>query len=528
MRATLTKEYARTVNAAAPSGPMTLDNSSPPTAAARFTVVIPLYDDRGQGERAVDAWLQQRSSATRFQIVILDAGQRELADRIRPRLEADDSLIRCATRNEAALYNLGAAAATAPWLLFTESHVLPESGSVAALLQQLRDGKFDAATLGTSHICRSRFAQVDAHLYAAETPQVRRLGLWRCVGLRGLLINRQVFDDVGQFTESYYRFAETVLAIHLVDRGYQLVELPQVRLAHVDTDNARELLRAMFVGQLGCSRFWDEHPQLAGRYFGGAAAEHCGHWKSLRLTRRLAARAVGLAAQRQLAAAAQVARPVMRDLPAAVASWHGIELWTKTQALLATCRFYLGLAKWRVTRTSVPPPPLLTAYQQMRASFARLGAARYAADRDQCRQRVEPVSNWSCSAEEADVVGFYQSETWCGEKYRWSQPSAALSLPLAAGRYQLQLDIRPTGLLSARRPRFFVDGRPVPSGDVCEADGRVYLNIKCGNWPCLSWRCRPFLPRKQGLPDRRRLGLALISIHASDQASSANHVRRAA
>ncbi len=243
--------------------------------AARYpslSVVLPLVDERKFAARAVSSWLDQRTAAQDFELVLVSNGRRPaLEQRIERLVGANDRIVPCRSTNEAVLYNAGARAARGDVLMFSEAHVLAEPGAVAAIRRHFATTADAAASPATAHETPTASAQLDAGLFEHELPAMRALGAWRCVSLRGFAIRTPVFRALGLFDEAYGRFAETALAIHLVERGWRLGQIAGAAIRHVDTASPGHVAANLRLGAMGESAFWDRAPELARKYFGPTA-----------------------------------------------------------------------------------------------------------------------------------------------------------------------------------------------------------------------------------------------------------------
>jgi hypothetical protein len=499
-----------------------------------FSVVVPLHDDRGVAVKAIQGWLDQRTASVLFEIVVVDSGCPKLTRQLAKLLGPRDQLVREPSANEARLYNAGAKVAAADWLVFTESHVVPCPGAAAALCRRLFDPECDAAVLGSVHGIRSRFAAVDAELCDRESSAMRGLGLWRAVGLRGFVIRRETFNSLGRFTEENFRFAETALAIRIVESGHRLVEFPDIILEHFDTDGPHELQSAMAIGRLGACRFWSAEPNLAAKYFGcpaphsadGIVDPNLGRqiWRSL-------IRAVGRLDLRSAGYLLPLAGP---SLVAALGGWRGQEWKARWRAWKASFRL---LTMLHVTHRRQAIAPLLDQYLQLRECCAEIGSVWFQAETSTGETPMLEELSRNVEAESLPNRGlnFFSPEVWQGETYCWSAPKAAVRLPRVSPGCRVRLDARPTGGWLARRPRLYLNGMRIPEENVTETDGIVKVMIREDIFSkeesaILSWGCVPFVPSESGLADRRRLGVALIraTIETRDAVTSTHNLERAA
>lgn len=496
------------------------------------TVIFPLHDNRGVGLKALRAWQQQRHDVSKCEIIVVGSGQRRLEPLIQKHLAASDTFVTCHTLNEATLYNVGASAATADWLLFTESHVIPAENALAMLARRLEARDTDAAVLGSSHEIRNRFSQVDAALCEREQAgPMRAIGLWRCVGLRGFLVRRELFEKLGGFREPYFRFAETAFALRLVAANHRLVEFQDVVLRHVDSDSIGEIRFAMKMGRLGACRFHEDEPELAAAGFGCAAPPRSLYSTTPAQAHRLWRQVLRSLRDGQLVAAWQFFRVALPTLSTAVGGWWATWLAASLRAA-GTHLVFLTMLYGRRRFVPATDAALIDQYALLRQRCAELGAVVYEqeADRRQKSQSLDAVDTLRAADLDRHGIGFFPPEVWQGEAYCWSRPRAAIRVSRPSGTSVIRLDIRPTGRWAPRRPQLYLDGRPLPAEAVVEHDGLLDVHIgdvDAGEGEViLSWNCRRFRP---GFGDPRHLGLAVISATAmAASRCGLREIRRAA
>jgi hypothetical protein len=505
-------------------------------AKSLFSVVIPLHDDRGVALKAIQGWIGQRTALVPFEIIVVDSGRPKLARQVAKLLAAGDQLIHEPSANEALLYNAGSKIATADWLVFSEPHVIPRPGAATALAVRLSNSDCDAAVLGTAHGVRSRFAAVDAALFDREISTMRALGLWRSVGLRGFLIRRETFNGLGRFTEDYLRFAETVLAIRLIESSCRLEEFSDVVLEHFDTDGPSELLSAMAIGRLGACRFWAAEPQLASKYFGSPTPPSMDGLVDPKVAREVWRELLKSLSRWEFRSAFNLASLAGPKFFSALFGWRG-QLWNaRWRAWSASLRFLTMLHVTHRRHSGADCQPLLDQYLHLRKQCADIGSVQFHAEQGPEGPLLNDYSN-SVEAEAllTSGINFFSPEVWQGECYCWSAPQAAVLFPKVSPNCRIRLDARPTGGWLARRPRLFLNGRRISADDVTETDGIVDVMIRADACPArtraiLSWKCDPFVPASAGLADRRKLGIALIrgTVVSSEAAETFSSGKRAA
>ncbi len=510
----------------------TLNHQPSNSGESLFSVVIPTYDDRGVSLHAVQAWIAQRTETTPFELIIVDSGNSRLARKIAPCLGKRDQLVSLESSNEARLYNFGAQQATTDWIVFSEAHVVPCSDTVAKLCHRLQSTRCDAAVLGSIHRTRTHFARVDASLFDQENDSMRALGLWRMVGLRGFLIRRAVFQALGTFNEEYLRFAETALAIHIVERGYQLAEFPEVVTEHYDTDSVRELLVAMAAGRLGAHRFWTAEPKLALAYFHTHHPAKPPKTVPIGMARSIWYELCRSICQRKWRVAHHMLMLNKSTLLPAICSGR-VAAWKSTvQAWLTYFKLTVAMSLRRSANQNYAP--FLDLYRSLREKCAEIGSIRFLSESAQNRRpdHFSLPHVVEAQALQDHGLNFYPTEIYKNERYSWSSPHAAVRLMLDSGDCLISLDARPTGGWLVRNPRLFINGEPIPPENVTEEGGIVKVMIRSdprrGLGPAiLSWRCTPFRPADSGLPDSRSLGIALICAEVCKVASQTSQLPKA-
>jgi len=149
-----------------------------------LSVVLPLSHDHGFGEACLDGWNAQSHPRERIQVVaVVEAREAAaLAARLRPRLRPWDVWVPIDDDNDAVLYDLGARAAEAAFLLFSEAHCVPLPGAAAAAVAVLAGGA-QAFYLRSGYLPTTALGRRQVEL---EADWYRSLGEghWRSLSLR--------------------------------------------------------------------------------------------------------------------------------------------------------------------------------------------------------------------------------------------------------------------------------------------------------------------------------------------------------
>src|SRR5262249_17326992 len=145
--------------------------------------------------------------------------------------------------NEMELYDFGARQARAPWLLFTEPHVIADAHCLAALVRDVEERHWDGACVRTLPGSQRQWvARIEARMYLEDAATWTQEGDWRKFTKRGVLLRRTAYEAVGGLDHRYLRFAETVIAARLHAHGFRLGYVPEAVVTHYNSTDLSELL----------------------------------------------------------------------------------------------------------------------------------------------------------------------------------------------------------------------------------------------------------------------------------------------
>jgi predicted dehydrogenase len=459
----------------------------------RFSVLIPLVEERGFGERCLQGWLaQQDFPAEGYELVVLDNGTAaSLRERLRPTLRPQDRILleRGAGRSE--LFDCGARAALGEYVLLTESHCVPEPDMLREFDRYLQRYAVDGACCRSVPVCYNELARADAALFESGFRQFRRDDDWRKVNIHGFALRRDLYELVGGLQTRYHEYAEMVLAADLRDAGVRLGYAAGAAVQHhyrIGLQEIAECADGFVRGELQyladhgkCDRIGFSFLEMRGGAGESATARRAcarAEWERLRRDgRRGDFSAIG--------PLTDLARGELLD------RWPG-ELASQLRLALAT------LACWWTRGDD----------DRLLAAYSRLFSA--AVDRAWRRSRhltQLPAARSTVTLSPADLptdwlFGFYPVETSRDRRFRWSRPVAGIDLPLSPGEYVIEIEtggIRPwPGSL-----RWTMCGRPLASDDVEYATdrcklriavperlhaGRHTLGFSCLPWDVVEWR----------------------------------------
>lgn len=481
-------------------------------AEPKAAVLFALFDPRGDPAAHLRTWTHEQTlPRERYQVVVATAAEDPAVDReLEALLSPQDVMVRAPGVAEVGLYDVAAEAATAPWVLVTEAHVLADPGCLAAVVRAVeRDPDLAAVTCELHQVAHERAGRLGTRWFDEVFDSWRDRD-WRELPLAGSAVRRDDYLAAGGLGERYEVFANSALAARLHARGATVRAAAGARVNHI-----QEGLRdhhshsASFVrGELNYRA--DHEPAFCERYFGLPP-----EWG-----RRLGYRPeVARAAVRPLLAVA--ARPgrdapwvlgeVARRLPAAVAG---------AAPYVARERLAVGALERLLDRTPLPDDRLYPWYLHAQERTERLTRLRWI--RDHVGAPGPPgrrTGEWTAETlDGADLVGVHGLERHEGRPFRWTEPVALLRRAAPPGDHVLEID---TGGLRGSPLDYvrgvFAGGRPVGREAIEADDGRLRVHLPApvaarAAATGVAVLSRPLMPRRHGSPDRRRLGMPVFSV----------------
>jgi predicted dehydrogenase len=474
------------------------------------SVILVLPDHRGWAERAVASWLEDQTlPAHHFELIVVsDGAEPDLEARVERRLRSQDRLLRRPGAHEIVLYDVGARAARAPVLLFTEPHCVAEPECLEELVGYLARTRYDGACLRSVGIASNESARLEERYFDEGFRECSREGHWCKAILRGFAVRRDAYVAAGGFAGEWGRFSEFALAIALHRRGHRLGYAAGACVRHVYTSTLRDIMPPVIDFAEGECRFRAAlgDTALEGYIAPGPV------WR--RRYEPRASRALARAAVRVLA------RPGTwrwRGAPLAVA---GAARRRATRSLFgsrlarAPVRVRVRLA-WVRSRLPGREADRVAAYETAYTGIVALTQLRWIDEHRPDPAPLEPARRFAVADLPDDrLTGFHAPERADGRAWRWAAGLAQLDLPVPAGACELRLDtggVRPDG---APPLAVFVNGRRIalaaaePGAWRGRVPGRALRDgraeVVLVSVPLHQWR--------HGSPDRRELGLPLASV----------------
>ena len=219
--------------AAESTNPADRVNAAP--AAVRYSIILPLFDCRDAGVRALESALGQTFARARYEvIVVVDARANRAA--LLPLLARCDAVVAvdadfAAVESEIALFDAGSRAARGEFLFFIEGHTV----LAASALQRIDDAL--ARDPGCALACGRRLNHATTRLGTliggnndAHELRARRQGNFTLGA--NCVIRRSLFAALGGFAVAFQRYNETVLYQRALDAGVRVGTIDAVLCTH--------------------------------------------------------------------------------------------------------------------------------------------------------------------------------------------------------------------------------------------------------------------------------------------------------
>lgn len=488
-----------------------------------LSVIIPLDDDHGFGERCIDSWNRQTYPRSRLQLVIVDPGNRQkLIGRIGSRLAAHDLLLTVTGDNEGLLYDRGTRAAKADLVLTTEGHCVAEPHAAEEIVRTFADPAVAAVNGGSTHIEPTTIAAQQS-LLEKDWLAIWPLRHWRAVSLRAFAFRRELYERLGGFRQEHRRFCANAFAVELDRHGFRFAGTASPIVKHCNSPTMfdmvttlRDCARGQIVWRAELER--NKQTETADRYLGGLDFWSRRGDLAPKVARRLAgALLLSIVPNLNRPGSFAKARHSLADLArfgAAGLLGPRASAWKQRISLVWTVMICAA--------ASVHKRGLYQIYRRLWCKSFDSGFADYATAYPVQPQwfapGAEPIA--FASLPDGAVAGFHAREGWGeqGPLIRWSGSAFLLRLYLTPGNsHTVVLDIRSDVPLGERCLRVFFNGSPLPLSAVQEEKERLAIMLpskdsRMDGRQELIVTCRTMRPSDRGETDARRLGLAVFAI----------------
>jgi len=239
--------------------------SAPPL----ISVIIPFGDPRGRPEHLASWTRDQTLPAEQFELIVVTPDLKPKRDAaIRSYLRPQDSLMTCDRAGAFACYAAGVKAARGSYLFFSEDHCLADPECLEAAARFMEDPAYVGASVRWRGINHTGVAKMEDLLAEHDSRQWSLPGHWNKLRIRGFILLRDAYDQVGGLKPAYGAFAEALLAAELHAKGYTIGSIAEAGVRHVNTYYLSEIFDNIWSYAWGESAYCDTHERnFCERYF---------------------------------------------------------------------------------------------------------------------------------------------------------------------------------------------------------------------------------------------------------------------
>ncbi len=417
---------------------------------------------------------------------------------MRPLLRPQDRWLEIDGASSPELFNAGATEARGEFIFLTEAHCVPERDCVEAMLEELDRTGAPGVRGSDPPEARGRLGELERDKFLEEISREEGPDHWRRVLVHSLALRRQTYLDAGGLPPRYGDFGAWVLAIELDRRGDRVAFSPCPRVRHVYDGDLRHVRAHLHTFGRGETRFRDDSSEdLAASYLGLTT-----EWEErLAHTRRGARRALRSAiAMRHPGALGSSLRQIAVSVLGPRASIEA----ARVGALAAELSARLGRDPGKRTDR-------FNDFWRLTARRGRLEGLAESGSQPAEPPRAERIDLTDSLSGRA--IGFHDPEPVDGEPpIRWTTALAAIRVNVPGNeRMRGRLELRPLQRpqkARAARPRIAIDHRLVAA---TVREDAIEFEIEPGeHWLALA--CSPLRPRRYGVNDHRRIGLAVRTL----------------
>jgi hypothetical protein len=485
----------------------------PKTHKAQITVVYPIFDLRGQAADRVRTWTHGQTLARDCYRMVVASGstdpsqEREVAQLLGP----GDELFRVPGACDAALWNSGAARAGTAWIVFTEGHTMADPRCLEALAGWITaNPTAEAGNFDVGHDESYLLGRISRRWFDLIHTRWCAPGEWPRLTRTAFAIRADVFHAIGGFEPEYGQFAPALLSARLHARRITVGAVPGAAVVHIDdermqghhadtADYAHNELEAR-----SCT-----DPVFFERYFGHAPVWANQHREQPRVALSMA-RAV---------AAALAAHPRQAGELAALLHPLAVAVVARFVPRVTLHRLAVLLDEFAVERLPLPAEWRWSRFLRAHARVVRLAQLEWMRQW-KCRP-VIPLAWDRVPVQQLvpdTLIGVHALEEYRGRLFRWTEPVAMLHLAPRAGEHEIRIEtagIRgdPLAVVIAA----VVNGRVLPRELLTsDVNGTLIIRLPAPQSAdarsSLTLICSALAPTRAGSPDKRLLGLPILSV----------------
>ncbi len=213
------------------------------------SIIIPLGYHRNRALECLVSWFALADSfETEAEIVAV--AHETLDRRLRAQIQElflaqtirGHRLIFAPASHDAGQLAFGAAHAAGAWYFFTESHCIPEAGTLRAILKAIEENPdWDGFNGQPTQISPNRMAKLESSFYGKEIEITLTGETWRRVLDQCFCIRKEMYARAGGLAYGFHHFSEWLFSASLDKLSANIAFAPGVRVKHYNSGSVREV-----------------------------------------------------------------------------------------------------------------------------------------------------------------------------------------------------------------------------------------------------------------------------------------------
>ena len=209
-----------------------------------ISVVIPLPDDRGQLVDCLHGFTSQTLTEPSEVIVATADTSADDLTQLVEQFPGVRSIVRPGLR-VGALYNAGAEVAVGHYLYISESHCVPHPDCLRQVLDFVRQTGYQASCSNSDGINGNYVAAGEQRIFEEDFRQWMEEGKCK-ISIRGTLIERELWNQVGGLQAEFGHFAEVMFGLALEVMGVRMGFAARSIVSHCNQVSFKLLAQELF------------------------------------------------------------------------------------------------------------------------------------------------------------------------------------------------------------------------------------------------------------------------------------------
>lgn len=485
------------------------------SSTIQISIIFPLIIHRGQARKCFNSWSKEQTYFRDcYEMILISDGsepklERELKSRLLPH---DQFIITSTLNNPIDIYNQAANQAKGQWLLLCESHSRADPRCVEELFNFVLNNGLDGACCHSNNILLNNFQKMEEKMFDDATQVRLQTDHWNKIYLRGSLVKRSVFLELGGLHARYGLFAEALLGVLINKHCYKLGYAKNAIVNHFNNWTLHELIDAVSDYTEGESRYYGDYPQTFNEpYF--SIPNNWGEqgWLDRQLIYYTwVSMGKSLLKKPKEGSARYIEWLTVFPLMVFGPKWN----YLKMKALVYFATWHCRFVAWNERLLWKKYEYLYKTLLVNRSQFRYLVSENKAENNKYAHLQLG-VSYCISMLSARCLWGFYPKENYNNILFCWTKPVATLKLIFSPDNYQLCLTLAPVHPFT-QDLQIFINGKLIKNWKLLSLfELQIPINKKDCNSSSFQYLviCSPVLqPTKHGSTDNRLLGLPLSSM----------------